>query len=126
MAAFAPPPCHASPQPLCSPPTLIPLILLSASSLHLNPNRKSEAQTFSLAVPPATTAARRRQRFLRHCTAYIYGGDRTIDTQTLIVSVSVIAAVALSLFLGLKGDPLPCNRCGGNVLLINSEDNLLT
>ncbi|KAG4961882.1 hypothetical protein JHK86_038750 [Glycine max] len=36
------------------------------------------------------------------------------DTQTLIVTVSVLAAVALSLFLGLKGDPVPCERCAGN------------
>ncbi|KAH1092719.1 hypothetical protein GLYMA_14G019800v4 [Glycine max] len=37
------------------------------------------------------------------------------DTQTLIVTVSVLAAVALSLFLGLKGDPVPCERCAGNI-----------
>ncbi|CAJ1971158.1 unnamed protein product [Sphenostylis stenocarpa] len=36
------------------------------------------------------------------------------DTQTVIVTVSVLAAIALSLFLGLKGDPVPCERCGGN------------
>ncbi|XP_020212229.1 uncharacterized protein LOC109796824 isoform X1 [Cajanus cajan] len=36
------------------------------------------------------------------------------DTQTLIVTVSVLAAIALSLFLGLKGDPVPCERCAGN------------
>ncbi|XP_019461631.1 PREDICTED: uncharacterized protein LOC109360888 [Lupinus angustifolius] len=36
------------------------------------------------------------------------------DTQTLLVTVSVLAAIALSLFLGLKGDPVPCERCGGN------------
>ncbi|TKY57038.1 hypothetical protein E2542_SST21484 [Spatholobus suberectus] len=36
------------------------------------------------------------------------------DTQTLIVTVSVLSAIALSLFLGLKGDPVPCERCGGN------------
>ncbi|CAL0317583.1 unnamed protein product [Lupinus luteus] len=36
------------------------------------------------------------------------------DTQTLLVTVSVLAAIAISLFLGLKGDPVPCERCGGN------------
>ncbi|XP_004491139.1 uncharacterized protein [Cicer arietinum] len=36
------------------------------------------------------------------------------DTQTLLATVSVLAAIALSLFLGLKGDPVSCERCGGN------------
>ncbi|XP_054818342.1 LOW QUALITY PROTEIN: protein BUNDLE SHEATH DEFECTIVE 2, chloroplastic [Prosopis cineraria] len=36
------------------------------------------------------------------------------DTQTLLVTVSVLVAIALSLVLGLKGDPVPCERCGGN------------
>ncbi|KAK7276544.1 hypothetical protein RIF29_17685 [Crotalaria pallida] len=36
------------------------------------------------------------------------------DTQTLLATVSVLAAIALSLFLGFKGDPVPCERCGGN------------
>ncbi|XP_051153020.1 protein SPA, chloroplastic [Andrographis paniculata] len=37
-----------------------------------------------------------------------------VDTQTFIVSVSVLVAIALSLFLGFKGDPVPCDRCAGN------------
>ncbi|GAV76995.1 hypothetical protein CFOL_v3_20467 [Cephalotus follicularis] len=40
--------------------------------------------------------------------------DRPLDTQTFIVTISVFAAIALSLFLGLKGDPVPCQRCAGN------------
>ncbi|CAA6658464.1 unnamed protein product [Spirodela intermedia] len=35
-----------------------------------------------------------------------------LDTQTIIVSASVLAAVSLSLLLGLK--PVPCDRCAGN------------
>ncbi|KAJ8439360.1 hypothetical protein Cgig2_022497 [Carnegiea gigantea] len=42
------------------------------------------------------------------------GFDRPTDTQTLLATVSVLAAIALSLFLGLKGDPVPCERCAGN------------
>ncbi|XP_028549669.1 uncharacterized protein LOC110095438 [Dendrobium catenatum] len=114
MAAFSSSPRRALPQLSCSPPTLLPFLILSSSSVHLNPIRKPEALSFSIAAPPASTAASRPPRLHRRCRAYVYGGDRTIDTQTLIVSVSVIAAVALSLFLGLKGDPLPCSRCGGN------------
>ncbi|KAG9144483.1 hypothetical protein Leryth_014519 [Lithospermum erythrorhizon] len=37
-----------------------------------------------------------------------------LDTQTFIVTVSVLVAISLSLVLGLKGDPLPCDRCAGN------------
>ncbi|XAR60226.1 Protein disulfide-isomerase [Bertholletia excelsa] len=36
------------------------------------------------------------------------------DTQTFLVTISVLTAIALSLFLGLKGDPVPCDRCAGN------------
>ncbi|GMI89036.1 hypothetical protein HRI_002572900 [Hibiscus trionum] len=36
------------------------------------------------------------------------------DTQTFLATFSVLAAIALSLFLGLKGDPVPCDRCAGN------------
>ncbi|OWM69060.1 hypothetical protein CDL15_Pgr025247 [Punica granatum] len=45
----------------------------------------------------------------------LFGGfDRVVDTQTVLATVSVLAAIALSLFLGLKGDPVPCDRCAGN------------
>ncbi|KAJ1698347.1 hypothetical protein LUZ63_006859 [Rhynchospora breviuscula] len=47
--------------------------------------------------------------------AFFDGAARpVIDTQTLLVSGAVVAAISLSLFLGLKGDPLPCERCAGN------------
>ncbi|XP_057439840.1 uncharacterized protein LOC130731575 [Lotus japonicus] len=42
------------------------------------------------------------------------GAGFYLDTQTLLATVSVLAAIALSLFLGLKGDPVPCERCAGN------------
>ncbi|XP_068651391.1 uncharacterized protein [Aristolochia californica] len=42
------------------------------------------------------------------------GFERPPDTQTFLVTISVLAAIALSLFLGLKGDPVPCERCAGN------------
>ncbi|XP_058190523.1 protein SPA, chloroplastic [Rhododendron vialii] len=42
------------------------------------------------------------------------GFDRPVDTQTFLATISVLAAIALSLFLGLKGDPVPCERCAGN------------
>ncbi|KAJ9189311.1 hypothetical protein P3X46_000621 [Hevea brasiliensis] len=42
------------------------------------------------------------------------GFERPLDTQTALATVSVFAAIVLSLFLGLKGDPVPCDRCAGN------------
>ncbi|KAG6475528.1 hypothetical protein ZIOFF_064756 [Zingiber officinale] len=51
-------------------------------------------------------------------SASLYSGGRPLDTQTLIVTAATIAAVSLSLFLGLKGDPVPCERCGGNGIII--------
>ncbi|KAK4607270.1 hypothetical protein RGQ29_001192 [Quercus rubra] len=37
-----------------------------------------------------------------------------LDTQTLLATLSVLAAISLSLFLGLKVYPVPCERCAGN------------
>ncbi|XP_027062739.1 uncharacterized protein [Coffea arabica] len=37
-----------------------------------------------------------------------------VDAQSFLATVSVLAATALSLFLGLKGDPVPCDKCAGN------------
>ncbi|XP_062015894.1 uncharacterized protein LOC133732374 isoform X2 [Rosa rugosa] len=42
------------------------------------------------------------------------GFNTPLDTQTFLATISVLAAIALSLFLGLKGDPVPCERCAGN------------
>lgn len=78
-----------------------------------------------------------------HPVMLLGGAGMTVDTQSLLVSVSVLAAIALSLSLGLKvvslrvylhvffdgwlffvliffvvlfvlqGDPVPCQRCAG-------------
>ncbi|KAJ4724666.1 protein disulfide-isomerase LQY1, chloroplastic-like [Melia azedarach] len=49
-----------------------------------------------------------------HPIFLLTGFDRPLDTQTLLATISVLVAIALSLFLGLKGDPVPCDRCAGN------------
>lgn len=36
------------------------------------------------------------------------------DVQTFILGASVIVATSASLYFGLKGDPVACERCGGN------------
>ncbi|PIA54190.1 hypothetical protein AQUCO_00900619v1 [Aquilegia coerulea] len=55
-----------------------------------------------------------QQKLLLHPILLFSGLDRPIDTQTFIVTVSVLVAISLSLFLGLKGDPVPCEKCAGN------------
>ncbi|BAT80961.1 hypothetical protein VIGAN_03059100 [Vigna angularis var. angularis] len=62
-------------------------------------------------------ATKKPRLFLIVHPIFLFNGVATtfyFDTQTVIVTVSVLAAIALSLFLGLKGDPVPCERCGGN------------
>ncbi|XP_040993065.1 protein BUNDLE SHEATH DEFECTIVE 2, chloroplastic isoform X2 [Juglans microcarpa x Juglans regia] len=53
-------------------------------------------------------------RIFVHPVLLFSGFDSPLDTQTLLATISVLAAIALSLFLGLKGDPVPCERCAGN------------
>ncbi|KAL5229329.1 hypothetical protein ABZP36_017594 [Zizania latifolia] len=53
----------------------------------------------------------------RSVAAAAYGAAdvmRPMDTQTLLIAAAVVSAVSLSLVLGLKGDPVPCDRCAGN------------
>ncbi|KAG6417726.1 hypothetical protein SASPL_119918 [Salvia splendens] len=38
---------------------------------------------------------------------------------TFLVTVSVLVAISLSLVLGLKGDPVPCERCGTKCVFCN-------
>ncbi|KAG2674211.1 hypothetical protein I3760_13G124200 [Carya illinoinensis] len=58
------------------------------------------------AIPPS--------RIFVHPFLLFSGFDSPLDTQTFLATISVLAAIALSLFLGLKGDPVPCERCAGN------------
>ncbi|XP_066315112.1 protein BUNDLE SHEATH DEFECTIVE 2, chloroplastic-like isoform X1 [Miscanthus floridulus] len=66
-------------------------------------------------APLASPVASQPPRALA-AASYDYGGDllRPIDTQTIIIAAAVVSAVSLSLVLGLKGDPVPCDRCAGN------------
>ncbi|XVF69293.1 hypothetical protein PTKIN_Ptkin11bG0069300 [Pterospermum kingtungense] len=53
-------------------------------------------------------------RLILHPVLLLTGFDKPLDTQTFLSTISVLAAIALSLFLGFKGDPVPCDRCAGN------------
>ncbi|XP_010232397.1 formin-like protein 5 isoform X2 [Brachypodium distachyon] len=76
------------------------------------PSRRSQAPPAPLTspVPPS-----RRPR-VAAAPAAAYGGDllRPVDTQTFLIAAAVVSAVSLSLLLGLKGDPVACDRCAGN------------
>ncbi|KAL5101647.1 hypothetical protein RYX36_005974 [Vicia faba] len=108
--------------------TLHPLSSSSSSStlIHLSPC----SSTSSLTLPQPSSSSkfffpsskcRRKPTKLKHFMIIDpillfngFGSAFYFDTQTLLATVSVLAAIALSLFLGLKGDPVSCERCGGN------------
>ncbi|KAJ3696135.1 hypothetical protein LUZ60_001512 [Juncus effusus] len=102
MASLSPPPLHpfrSYPSSLSSPPSTSSFAFsTNCISLFLLTGRRRNRSRAVVAAP----------------RAFLDGGVRPIDTQTLIVSGAVLAAISLSLFLGLKGDPVPCERCAGN------------
>ncbi|XP_017696162.1 uncharacterized protein LOC103697451 isoform X3 [Phoenix dactylifera] len=118
MATFASPPrrfsylSSASPSP---PPPPLPSTFLSSSLLLPGHLAKPDGLRFFSSSKPVTAPPRP----LSHPAAFFYGEERPLDTQTLLVTATVLAAVSLSLVLGLKGDPVPCERCAGNDPCIN-------
>ncbi|THU53978.1 hypothetical protein C4D60_Mb10t20120 [Musa balbisiana] len=122
-SSASPPPSPPLQFPLLSSPSVLPSLIDRSSSHGVRLSSPSSSRRWA--------SLRRRPRV--RPSALLYGGGRPIDTQTLIVTATVLAAVALSLFLGLKvtpppyallsrrksrfrsgGDPVPCERCGGN------------
>ncbi|KAM6576583.1 hypothetical protein CsatB_028420 [Cannabis sativa] len=79
-----------------SPKSVTPL-LSRCFSVSLRP--KLSIQPTRLFVPPIFLFA---------------GFETSIDTQTFLATISVLVTIALSLSLGFKGDPVPCERCAGN------------
>lgn len=70
-----------------------------------------------LALVVSKLPACKRGRLLRSIRCDGLGSSSGMagpDVQTLILGASVIAATSASLYFGLKGDPVPCERCGGN------------
>ncbi|TQD72483.1 hypothetical protein C1H46_041984 [Malus baccata] len=94
---------HSFPhQPQTKPETPPPLIRCSATGIA----------TIAAAGPEITIQP--TARLLVQPIFLFAGFDRPLDTQTFLATISVLAAIAFSLFLGLKGDPVPCERCAGN------------
>ncbi|RXH83288.1 hypothetical protein DVH24_005541 [Malus domestica] len=89
-------------QPQTKPETPPPLIRCSATGIA------------TIAAPGREIIIQPTTRLLVQPILLFAGFDRPLDTQTFLATISVLAAIALSLFLGLKGDPVPCERCAGN------------
>ncbi|CAN6691951.1 unnamed protein product [Malus baccata var. baccata] len=89
-------------QPQTKPETPPPLIRCSATGIA------------TIAAPGREIIIQPTTRLLVQPILVFAGFDRPLDTQTFLATISVLAAIALSLFLGLKGDPVPCERCAGN------------
>ncbi|GJP54205.1 hypothetical protein CLOM_g13300 [Closterium sp. NIES-68] len=59
-------------------------------------------------------ARRRGLGAARAGAAELAAGGGAGDVQTFILTAGALAAAAVSLRLALKGDPVPCAKCGGN------------
>ncbi|XBI19487.1 hypothetical protein VPH35_061005 [Triticum aestivum] len=80
-------------------------------------------------APPAPPTPHAPPSRPRVAAAAAYGGAQLlgpVDTQTFIIAASVVTAVSLSLVLGLKGDPVPCDRCAGNGQEAQSASSAMT
>ncbi|ESW13605.1 hypothetical protein PHAVU_008G210600 [Phaseolus vulgaris] len=91
----------------------------SSTSLHLSSCSSTRSPSYLLQFPSILRRkpTKKPRLFMIVHPILLFNGVATtfyFDTQTVIVTVSVLAAIALSLFLGLKGDPVPCERCAGN------------
>ncbi|KAE8037651.1 hypothetical protein FH972_010224 [Carpinus fangiana] len=85
----------------------------STTSLPQQSLSKPEIPAFSCCSSGLLKAIRPTRLFV-HPVLLFTGFDSPLDTQTFLATISVLAAIALSLVLGLKGDPVPCARCAGN------------
>ncbi|XP_059431064.1 protein BUNDLE SHEATH DEFECTIVE 2, chloroplastic [Corylus avellana] len=85
----------------------------ASTSLPHQPLLKPEIPALSRCSSRLFKAIRPTRLFV-HPVLLFTGFDSPLDTQTFLATISVLAAIALSLVLGFKGDPVPCARCAGN------------
>ncbi|KAL7084739.1 hypothetical protein ACP275_14G239400 [Erythranthe tilingii] len=123
MAATPPPPPQAAAAAAAlshsSPSSSSSLIFSSHHSFATNIPTNSEIPILSsspISYFPSQISIQEQIQIPKHPILLFTGieSSPTVDTQTFLVTVSVLVAIALSLFLGLKGDPVPCERCAGN------------
>ncbi|KAL6312919.1 hypothetical protein AAG906_007193 [Vitis piasezkii] len=108
--------------PHCS---LCPLSSLSSSTclLHfpLHPitfHRFPTSPQLPLLYSCASSSSVQPTNLLLHPIFLFTSFDRPLDTQTFLVTISVLAAIASLYFWDSRyGDPVPCERCAGNDLL---------
>uniref|UniRef100_A0A1J3CIN8 Protein SPA, chloroplastic n=1 Tax=Noccaea caerulescens TaxID=107243 RepID=A0A1J3CIN8_NOCCA len=104
---------------------LISLQFLSSSSSLSSASLNQTPQFLFLSSFAKPRKTHKCSRTSVHCSSHLiinpsllflngFDGAGFLDTQTFIVTISLLVAIALSLFLGFKGDPVPCDRCGGN------------
>eukprot|EP00257_Ricinus_communis_P020632 XP_015579904.1 probable carboxylesterase 15 isoform X1 [Ricinus communis] len=95
---------------------LSPSFSSSSCSSFPNAHYLPQLLPIKLEFPSVSCCSCTHAKLLHPSTNLIFLLDRPfLDTQTALATISVVAAIALSLFLGLKGDPVPCDRCAGNV-----------
>ncbi|KAI5323265.1 hypothetical protein L3X38_032337 [Prunus dulcis] len=103
--------------PLASASSSSTTSLTANHSLPYQPQTKPE---IPLLFRCSATSAARPEVIIQPTRLFVQpillfaGFDKPLDTQTFLATISVLAAISLSLFLGLKGDPVPCERCAGN------------
>ncbi|XP_044504942.1 uncharacterized protein LOC123225135 [Mangifera indica] len=96
----------------------------AASSNHSLPQIISPSKSQVPSISPRLLKRRNRlvsqpttiTNLFLHPIFFFNAFDRPLafDTQSALATISVLVAIVLSLFLGFKRDPLPCDRCGGN------------
>ncbi|CAA0836026.1 thylakoid lumenal P17.1 protein [Striga hermonthica] len=113
-----PPPPHLS---LSSPPSHFSSLLFYSLPKHTPENSEiaflpSSSSSANSSTLSSKIPAQAHLPIISKQPILLFSGlePPAVDTQTFLVTVSVLVAIGLSLVLGLKGDPVPCARCAGN------------
>ncbi|XP_057843507.1 protein BUNDLE SHEATH DEFECTIVE 2, chloroplastic isoform X2 [Cryptomeria japonica] len=82
------------------------------------PPNNSVKQALYKCNPLSRTCRRRKlrcqARFIDPSNIFFVDIYKPPNLQTFIIASSVLAGILLSLYFGLKGDPVRCERCAGN------------
>ncbi|XP_022134916.1 uncharacterized protein LOC111007052 [Momordica charantia] len=92
----------------------LPLLKLELPLLYSSSSASASAATTASSACSTSAAAIHPIAPVIHPILLFNTFDAPLDTQTFLATFSVLVAISLSLFLGLKGGPMPCERCAGN------------